>query len=214
MDYSLQDGKIGKVVYEGTHVCLSTILLRPLSPYALASLTHYLHRCQERLYLKASCKYYGIKIFPLACLADDTSICELLDSLWQQINIRTVQRGEIPWIKNSPFAAERKIWYDEVMVLLWCLSIDVLLCFIFNRMPLLDLLWFRAIYRREMISVEENFQTVVSLPEWNVAEAKPFEACEVVVWSFVIPLWASSIPVAVSVEESFYIIIVLTVLTF
>ena len=106
-----------------------------------------------------------------------------------------MQRGKITWIEYPSFAPEWKIWNYEVVVFLWRLSIDIIFCVIFHCNALLDLLWLWSIYGRQLISVEEDFQPVVSLPERNVVKTELFEASEVVIRSFVIPLRTSCIPV-------------------
>ena len=45
-----------------------------------------------------------------------------------------------------------------------------------------------------MISVEEDSQSVVSLPERYITKAQFFETSEVMVWSFVVPLRTSGVP--------------------
>jgi hypothetical protein len=82
------------------------------------------------------------------------------------------------------------------VILLRCSTVNIILSVCLYNCPCLRSSFARLISCDQAVVLEEETQTLVTLPKWNIIKAPRFKTSKGPIWPFVIPLCASSIPIA------------------
>lgn len=152
------DGEIGKVMDICAEVRLCATALIPLVVQGRTVYADDVHRCEELSNLESCREHNNVVVVGYTTRADNSSLCDLLDSMVQQLDIGSVEAVEVVWVENTPFAAERKVGYDKIPILLRRARIDVLFRFFFGGDSGFDTARRREVSCRLLVSIQEYQQ--------------------------------------------------------